>query len=115
MGRTFQPHHAHIPYILQAMTDLNLVGMGYVDLAAATYRDAPHADAAAAADADAAADARPIARGKCGREGAGPGGETGRERRAGKKGGTEGRRADRHGGRGGSGPWPWLVTCVCVC
>jgi DNA polymerase zeta len=30
MDRTFQPHNSHLPFILQCMTDLNLVGMGHI-------------------------------------------------------------------------------------
>ncbi len=30
MDSTFQPHNSHLPFILQCMTDLNLVGMGHI-------------------------------------------------------------------------------------
>ena len=38
MGTHFQPFNAHIPYVLQAMADLNLVGMGSIDLSSVTFR-----------------------------------------------------------------------------
>lgn len=39
MGHAFQVFHSHIPYVLQAMADLNLVGMGTVDLRSITFRE----------------------------------------------------------------------------
>jgi len=39
MGHVFQPYQSHIPYILQAMADLNLVGMGTIELRSATFRE----------------------------------------------------------------------------
>jgi len=39
MGHVFQPYQSHIPYILQAMCDLNLVGMGTIDLSSVTFRE----------------------------------------------------------------------------
>ena len=39
MGHAFQVFHSHIPYVLQAMADLNLVGMGTVNLRSITFRE----------------------------------------------------------------------------
>ena len=39
MGHVFQPYQSHIPYILQAMCDLNLVGMAPLDLSSVTFRE----------------------------------------------------------------------------
>lgn len=41
LGKIYQPHEAHIPYILQFMIDYNLHGMSFVDLADIKYRVDP--------------------------------------------------------------------------
>lgn len=38
MGRQFQPHESHIPYLLQVKVDFNLFGMGFVRLAHCLFR-----------------------------------------------------------------------------
>ena len=38
-GRTFQPHEAHVPFILQTMMDFNLHGAGVVKCSEVTFRD----------------------------------------------------------------------------
>nr|XP_022909992.1 DNA polymerase zeta catalytic subunit [Onthophagus taurus] len=38
MGRIFQPHEAHIPYILQFMIDYNLYGMSFINVSEVKYR-----------------------------------------------------------------------------
>lgn len=38
MGQSFQPHEAHIPFILQFMMDFNIYGMSFINLQNAFYR-----------------------------------------------------------------------------
>ena len=39
LGRSFQPHESHVPYLLALKIDLNLHGMGYVTLSKALFRE----------------------------------------------------------------------------
>jgi len=38
MGRAWQPHESHLPYLLQLKIDFNLSGMGWLRLSAARFR-----------------------------------------------------------------------------
>lgn len=38
MNKSFQPHEAHIPYLLQLFIDYNLYGMNMINLAAVKFR-----------------------------------------------------------------------------
>ena len=40
MGRAWQPHESHIPYLLQLKIDFNLAGMGWLRLGQARFRSA---------------------------------------------------------------------------
>ncbi|KAK9861360.1 hypothetical protein WJX84_006555 [Apatococcus fuscideae] len=41
MGRVFQAHESHVPYLLQFKIDCNLYGMGHVKLSHVAFRGAP--------------------------------------------------------------------------
>ena len=38
MGRAWQPHESHLPYLLQLKIDFNLSGMGWLRLSTARFR-----------------------------------------------------------------------------
>jgi DNA polymerase zeta len=38
MNKSYQPHEAHIPYLLQLFIDYNLYGMNMVNLGAVKFR-----------------------------------------------------------------------------
>lgn len=38
MNKIYQPHEAHIPYLLQLFIDYNLYGMNLINLAAVKFR-----------------------------------------------------------------------------
>ena len=38
MNKSFQPHEAHIPYLLQLFIDYNLYGMNLINLGAVKFR-----------------------------------------------------------------------------
>jgi DNA polymerase zeta len=38
LGRKFQPHESHVPYLLQMKVDFNLYGMGFMRLAKVLFR-----------------------------------------------------------------------------
>lgn len=38
LGRVWQPHEAHVPYLLQFKIDFNLFGMGHLVLSRAKFR-----------------------------------------------------------------------------
>ncbi|KAK9830528.1 hypothetical protein WJX72_012277 [[Myrmecia] bisecta] len=38
LGRSFQPHEAHVPYLLQLKVDFNLYGMGYMRMKRVLFR-----------------------------------------------------------------------------
>jgi hypothetical protein len=38
MGRVWQPHESHIPFLLQLKIDFNLAGMGWLRLSQARFR-----------------------------------------------------------------------------
>lgn len=40
MNKFYQPHEAHIPYLLQLFIDYNLYGMNLINLAAVKFRKA---------------------------------------------------------------------------
>uniref|UniRef100_A0A8D0GJB8 DNA-directed DNA polymerase n=1 Tax=Sphenodon punctatus TaxID=8508 RepID=A0A8D0GJB8_SPHPU len=40
MNKSYQPHEAHIPYLLQLFIDYNLYGMNLINLAAVKFRKA---------------------------------------------------------------------------
>jgi DNA polymerase zeta len=40
MNKCYQPHEAHIPYLLQLFIDYNLYGMNLINLAAVKFRKA---------------------------------------------------------------------------
>lgn len=42
MGKVFQPHEAHLPYILQFMIDYNLHGMSFIKLSEIRFRFSPN-------------------------------------------------------------------------
>ena len=42
MNRTYQPHEAHIPYLLQLFIDYNLYGMNMLTLGAVKFRRGQH-------------------------------------------------------------------------
>lgn len=38
LGRKFQPHESHVPYLLQVKVDFNLYGMGFMRLSKVLFR-----------------------------------------------------------------------------
>jgi DNA polymerase zeta len=38
LGRPWQPHESHLPYLLQLKIDFNLAGMGWLRLSHARFR-----------------------------------------------------------------------------
>lgn len=39
-NKVFQPHEAHVPYILQFFIDYNLYGMSFIEFSSVKYRQA---------------------------------------------------------------------------